>query len=503
VTSYDSPRGLAIFLALIILWSAITLGSSFRISFADGDEADQEENEEYAEDSDYYGEDGDGSEYADQSYEEESTSEESSYPETRYDDAVLIEEEEIVTLNVLVNDRALIGWEKLLKVESVSEASFGELALNHDSTVTYIPFQVALPDGYERQETFRYTASIDGSSYYNGTVTIWVRQTNDVPVAFPAEYEVSEDGEITFALEAYDEDNDSLTFVIFSYATFGQIVVDQWTGIVSYTPASGFSGQDTLTYMVNDGLSSSEVVTVRINILESGGESQVFDDQGDNSTEDVPSNSTGDNAQPIASSGPDTIVLEGDQVTLNGTGSYDEDGDAITYLWSQETGPSALLDNSTSATPTFTAPEVEITTTVSFRLTVDDGHLASDPSTITITVAAVPEVRIDVVPGAYPNNIILSEPDAEIPVAIIGDEYVNATLVDEDRLRFGPNLAEALSFEITDFNDDGIADLVSNYRTGDLGLEMGDNAACLQGSIELDSGMETPFTVCQKVKVKD
>ena len=37
---------------------------------------------------------------------------------------------------------------------------------------------------------------------------------------------------------------------------------------------------------------------------------------------------------PIANAGPDQQVITGSQVSLNGSGSYDPGGDAITYLWS-------------------------------------------------------------------------------------------------------------------------------------------------------------------------
>ena len=80
------------------------------------------------------------------------------------------------------------------------------------------------------------------------------------------------------------------------------------------------------------------------------------------------------NAVPVANAGPDQNVKEGDFVILDGTASYDADGDALTYEWSFVSDPSggnSPLSSTTSARPTFT-PNVAGTYVV--RLSVNDGN---------------------------------------------------------------------------------------------------------------------------------
>jgi len=89
------------------------------------------------------------------------------------------------------------------------------------------------------------------------------------------------------------------------------------------------------------------------------------------------------NNPPTADAGDEQTVVEGETVTLDGTGSSDPDtGDGIaSYLWIQTGGiPVSLSPDPTDAEPTFTAPEVgEDGESLTFELTVtDNGGLQSN-----------------------------------------------------------------------------------------------------------------------------
>lgn len=92
---------------------------------------------------------------------------------------------------------------------------------------------------------------------------------------------------------------------------------------------------------------------------------------------------------PTANAGPDQIVNEGAPVTLDGTASDDPNGLALNYYWTQVApiSPMVVLNNPTSATPTFSAPPVNAGgTTFTFQLVVSDSKLSSAPDTVNIKV---------------------------------------------------------------------------------------------------------------------
>lgn len=96
-----------------------------------------------------------------------------------------------------------------------------------------------------------------------------------------------------------------------------------------------------------------------------------------------PSSQGASNA-PTANAGPDQSVGTGSLVTLDGSGSSDPNGDALTYSWTQTSGAAVTLSDNTVASPTFTAPGSS--GTLVFSLTVSDGSLTSTDE-VTITVS--------------------------------------------------------------------------------------------------------------------
>lgn len=77
------------------------------------------------------------------------------------------------------------------------------------------------------------------------------------------------------------------------------------------------------------------------------------------------------NHAPVASAADQTVTGPA-TVTLDGSASIDPDGDALTYKWTQISGPSVTLTNSTKAKATFSVGAVTSNQTLAFRLTVTD-----------------------------------------------------------------------------------------------------------------------------------
>lgn len=134
------------------------------------------------------------------------------------------------------------------------------------------------------------------------------------------------------------------------------------------------------------------------------------------------------NRKPIADPGPATVSEctgnLGAWVTLDGTGSRDDDGDPLTWSWS---APGILFDDPTSPTPTAFFP---LGTTV-VRLVVHDGFEPSDPATVPITI--VDTIRPTIGSSArpdflWPPNHKMASIDVTVTVSDICDPNPSVVL---------------------------------------------------------------------------
>ena len=107
------------------------------------------------------------------------------------------------------------------------------------------------------------------------------------------------------------------------------------------------------------------------------------------------------NSPPVAIAGPDQNGVAPGTITLDGSASYDPDGDALTFKWTQVSGPSVTLASPNAAVTTFTAAAGQAYV---FKLTVTDpGGLSASASTRVSTVS--PQAAIVVRFDATPPNI--------------------------------------------------------------------------------------------------
>lgn len=94
------------------------------------------------------------------------------------------------------------------------------------------------------------------------------------------------------------------------------------------------------------------------------------------------------NHGPSADAGLDRGVVTGNEVLLDGSESFDPDGDDLTYDWSfveKPSGSIAAFDDSASATPTFTA---DLDGDYRVHLVVSDGEASSAPDEVVVNASA-------------------------------------------------------------------------------------------------------------------
>ncbi|MCP4540907.1 MAG: choice-of-anchor D domain-containing protein [Chloroflexi bacterium] len=159
------------------------------------------------------------------------------------------------------------------------------------------------------------------------------------------------------------------------------------------------TGSDLTEFAIESGgiavtltANSTHTVQVSFDPTTAGAKSanlSVASDDDDEATVDVALTGTGTegaNVAPVADGGGNQSVTVGEVVTLDGSNSYDPDGDVLLiYSWAQEDGPAVTFTPNLSIT-TFTAPTS--TTVLTFTLTVTDAlDLPSTPDMVVITVS--------------------------------------------------------------------------------------------------------------------
>jgi hypothetical protein len=96
------------------------------------------------------------------------------------------------------------------------------------------------------------------------------------------------------------------------------------------------------------------------------------------------------NSAPIADPGPPLAAQVGETIVLDGSDSFDPDGDNLRFTWTLTEKPSAstaVLNNRTTATPSF---RLDLPGNYAAQLVVSDGSLSSSPATINVSTDNTP-----------------------------------------------------------------------------------------------------------------
>ena len=145
----------------------------------------------------------------------------------------------------------------------------GSLTLNQDGSFVYIP-----NTNFTGRDIFTYVANDGGENSNVATVTIIVNvdpPPNSPPVANGENYSTNQN--ITLSIPASgvlgndtDADTDALTAILQTTTTNGSLTLNP-NGSFVYIPNNNFTGEDSFTYVVNDGTANSNVATARIEVI--------------------------------------------------------------------------------------------------------------------------------------------------------------------------------------------------------------------------------------------
>lgn len=156
--------------------------------------------------------------------------------------------------------------------QAITLASGARLVLRADGGYRYDPNSryEALGAGQNNTDTFTYKVADGPGETATATVTISILGQNDAPVAGDDAFEARGEEARTILKSEYltndsDVDSSGLTGAVVDQPGHGSASL-RLDGSFVYTPAAGFSGLDRFTYRVSDGLASSNVATISLNV---------------------------------------------------------------------------------------------------------------------------------------------------------------------------------------------------------------------------------------------
>ncbi len=270
----------------------------------------------------------------------------------------------------------------------------GQLTLTDAATGAYSYSPNA---DFNGSDSFTFTVNDGVESSTAASVSISITAVNDAPVAVAQTINMAEDTQLNDTLVGTDVDSDSLSYALASNTVNGQLTLtDAAKGAYSYSPNADFSGSDSFTFTVNDGVESSIAASVSI-VIAAVNDAPVAVAQTINMAEDAQLN--------------DTLV---------GT---DVDSDSLIYALASNTvnGQLTLTDAATGAFSY--SPNADFNGSDSFTFTVNDGVESSTAASVSIVIAAVNDT-----PVAVAQTINMSE-DTQLNDTLVGTDVDSDSLI--------------------------------------------------------------------------
>ena len=329
---------------------------------------------------------------------------------------------------------------------------------------------------YSGADSFTFQTNDGNSNSKIATVTISVIGVNDAPVAAAQSVVAREDSARSIVLNATDVDGDRLSYAVTSNPAQGTL-----SGVAPnliYTPNANFNGADSFVFRASDGVATSNLATVTLQVL---------------AVNDAPSFKVGANQNANEDSGPQ--VLAGFATNIS-PGPADESAQVVNFVLSNSNSalfsaqPTLAPNGTLSYTP---APNANGTATITVVLkdnggTDNGGVESSVAQSFTITIGAVNDA-----PLAFAQQL---NADNATPLAIT----LNASDIDGDALSFpiasgpqngtlsgvGPNLIyratpgfiglDSFAFTVSDGTTTSAAATVTIIVSGDPAVTASDDA---------------------------
>ncbi|TWU42564.1 Ig-like domain-containing protein [Novipirellula artificiosorum] len=361
------------------------------------------------------------------------------------DDSYDVDEDQpinVATPGVLGNDRDDDG--DPITANIISGVSHGQLNLNQDGSFNYTP-----EANFAGTDSFSYVANDGFGNSDQAIVTLTVNSVNDVPTAESQSIVLPEDDSKPVTLQGSDLDGDTLTYTVTIGPTHGTLAGT--APALTYEPAANYSGLDSFTFTVSDGIAESAAATVSISV-------------------------TSVNDAPILNQPIDDLDVTEDSadsvIDLTGMFSDIDASDLVTLSVQANSNSSlvtaSLLDNVLTLDY---QPDQNGTATVTIRGTDGSGAYAQDSFLVTVTAVNDAPVAVDDLantPMDTPVVIDVLDNDTDVDgeslsIAIIGSTNGTAVVNENGTVSFTPSASFSGLASFTYTLNDG--ELDSNVAT--------------------------------------
>ena len=180
-------------------------------------------------------------------------------PPDAINDSATTNEDTPVTVSVRSNDTDPNS--DPLTITAVTQGTKGAVTINGGTTVTYSPNA-----NVSGSDSFTYTISDGKGGTDSATVSLTINAVNDAPIANDDSATVALNTATVLSVLTNDTDPEgsALSIIAVSTPAHGSVVING-NGTLTYTPATGYSGSDSLTYTASDGsLTDTAVVSISI-----------------------------------------------------------------------------------------------------------------------------------------------------------------------------------------------------------------------------------------------
>ncbi len=240
---------------------------------------------------------------------------------------------------------------------------------------------------YNGTDSFTYVVNDGTVDSPPATASLAITAVNDAPVATPENLATTSGNALTLVLNGSDVEGSPLSFRVSGNPSNGTL--SGTAPNLTYTPAAAFSGADSFSFVVNDGVLDSAPAVINITV------------------------SVGDQA-PVAN-GATLTVAEDQSIAITLTGQ-DPEGATLSYRLQGTAVANGVL---TGTPPNLSyQPKANFNGQDQFSFVVNDGALDSAPATVAITVtpvndAPVADARTLTIAVDQAANITLTGSDVE------------------------------------------------------------------------------------------